>query len=178
MDEDRARFLAEWYGAGEAEPSAEQADPAGTGYISSQIPPSRPDGSLAAGDAPRKRRAAVRETDKKRQALRAFFVAFIEICADSLIFARKNGSMMVERKAALTARGIFSFAGISHCGGRGRCPHEKAFVSSRRRAPCGRGRSAESSKRVKGLSVRALRPLLILKAKFESRKSKDNRALY
>ena len=45
MDEDRARFLAEWYGAGEAETSAEQADPAGTGYISSQIPPSRPGGS-------------------------------------------------------------------------------------------------------------------------------------
>ena len=45
MDEDRARFLAEWYGAGEAETSAEQADPAGTGYISSQIPPPAPAGA-------------------------------------------------------------------------------------------------------------------------------------
>ena len=80
MDEDRARFLAEWYGAGEAETSAEQADPAGTGCISSQIPPSRPDGSLAAGDVPRKRRAAVR-------AAGICFLAVLVIAASALLFS-------------------------------------------------------------------------------------------
>ena len=79
MDEDRARFLAEWYGAGEAETSVEQADPAGTGYISSQIPPSRPGGSLA-GDAPRKRRAAVR-------AAGICFLAVLVIAASALLFS-------------------------------------------------------------------------------------------